>query len=247
MADHTYQTTAGINRRSSIVQINDAIKECTKSALKEYKATGLIGNTRPDNVEHAFEIAYGLSAEDARRRAGSIVPVFPWNQERWPEVYRKQHKLPYHFLPDIHMKPKIEKAEDQAVFNIGNPAELLQEVLDEVAEEQGEAGPGETDPDIAELERILAEAEGQAKPGSGPDEELPGGLVMAKPSSSSENIRQGLRDRKMYGPPPPENLAELHRQALEEKAPEDLTSGEKIRLGAAEAEWIKGKNPARGE
>ena len=220
--DHTLLTTAGVNRRSSQVQILEAIRVCAKSAMKEYHASGLIGNTKPLNVQHALEISTGLAVEDARMRCGSKVPLFNWNTDLWPEPYRKNHRLPYHFLPDVQMKVKVEEEEDKNSWEIGEPAQLLKEVLDEVGEEQAEK----------EEKELLGELGGEEKSGK---------------VDATEEIHQGLREYKKHGPPFQfENRGGLYDRALEGKAPEDLTPAEKIRLGLKEAEWLKGTNPQNG-
>jgi len=252
--DHTLLTTKGVNRRSSQIQIVEAVRECVKSALKEFALTGFLGNQKPGDVKTAYQIALEIAVSDARRQAGSKVPSFGGSEHGLggPKAPR--------FLHDSEFKRQVEESEDRASWNIGDPKELLQEVADEIAQEQaeekGEAGKatlGDTeDPELAGLERILAETEaeanaGQVKPGSGSD------IKVVDPTrnedgsmSASEKIRLGLKDRKKYGEPPPEDRAKARLEALRAKAPEDLTPGENIELGAAEAEWRKGKNPRSG-
>ena len=76
MSDHRLLTTTKLSPRSSHTEIEAAIEECTKMGVKEYKATGRIGNTRPQNEAHALEISCGLAVTDARRHAGDKVPAF---------------------------------------------------------------------------------------------------------------------------------------------------------------------------
>ncbi len=242
--DHTHLTTKGVNRRSSQIQIMEAIEQCRLSAMKEFRATSFIGNWRPKSLHEAIHIATGLAIEDARRQCGGDkVPNWTWDNQYIPEVYQKQHKIPFHFLHDIQMRPLIEKAQEEGRCQLSGGEELIKKVLGEEAEEAAEVG-AEGDPELANLEKILAEAEGQVVPGSAPD------IVVVDPTknpdgsmSPREKIRLGLRDRQYGGEPPPEDRREARKQALLEKAPEDRTPAENIELGTAEAEWRRGKNP----
>lgn len=242
--DHTFSTTAGVNRRSSHVQINEAIEQCRISIMKEYHATGFVGNWKPKSFDEALHIATGLAVEDARRRCGAVVPLFVWDKRYIPEVYQKQNKIPFHFVDDVTFKKQVEADEEKMSWKLLGDKELVQKVEKEEAEEAGEAAlieGEEEDPELAELERIQAEAEGNlVKVGSSPD------IVVVDPTknpdgsmSASEKIRLGLKDRKYAGEPPPEDRRKARLEALRAKDPAELTPSESVELGMAEVEYPK--------
>lgn len=251
--DHTLCTTKGVNRRSSHIQINEAVQECIVSIMREYHETGFVCNWKPKTFDEARHIATGLAVEDARKRCGSMVPPFAWDNKYIPEVYQKQHKIPFQFVNDIQFKKLLEADKEKMSWQLLGAKELVERVEAEEAEDvacqaRAEAAlPGATeDPELAELERILAETEA----------ELPGKKIeVVEPAKSeddtmspTEKISQGLKERRYSGPPPPatrEVRTETKLEALRAKAPEDLTSAEKIRLGVDEAEPRKGRGAER--
>jgi len=67
--------TGRLNRRSSKEAIKEAVSACIETVMHEWKKTGKIGDSRPDNEEEARKQAAGLCYADARRHAGgSKVP-----------------------------------------------------------------------------------------------------------------------------------------------------------------------------
>jgi hypothetical protein len=113
-------TTERLNRRSSQKECLNAIRECTKLSMKQYKTTGFIGNSQPDGVKEAFELSLKLSVEDARRHAGSKVPGI---------VAPKAPERPM-FLHQEEMRPMLEKVEEDSKWQI-DPQEIIQEILSE--------------------------------------------------------------------------------------------------------------------
>ncbi len=65
--------TGRLNRRSSKEAIAGAISKAIATMMEEYKKSGKIGNTKPDDEGHALKIAQAIAYADARRNAGSKV------------------------------------------------------------------------------------------------------------------------------------------------------------------------------
>ena len=65
------RATEKLNRRSSKEAIQEAISSCIETEISEWKETGRIGNSRPENEEEARKQAAGLCYAEARSHAGS--------------------------------------------------------------------------------------------------------------------------------------------------------------------------------
>ena len=66
------RATQRLNRRSSKEAIQEAISSCIETVMREWKETGRIGNSRPENEEEARKQASGLCYSEARSRAGEV-------------------------------------------------------------------------------------------------------------------------------------------------------------------------------
>jgi len=243
---HTRHTLAGVNRRSSQVQVNGAIEDYLISVMKEFKATGFVENWRARTFEEARHIASGLGIEEARKRCGSAkVPNWVWDERYIPQAYRDIKQFPFHMMDDILFKRQLEKAKEAASWQLPSSQEIVEKGEKEIAEE--EEGAGEvafsSDPEIAELERTMAEFEGkvtkegnegQTEPGSSDIKIVDPGKNEDGTMTPSEKIAQGLKDRRRYGEPPPEDRREAGERLRAEKSQEDLTPADNIKQGLSE-------------
>ena len=204
MPNHFLRTTGRLTRRSTKQAILDAVRGCVKSALIEYAETGEMGNMKPGNLQQAYEMAYEIAVDDARRHAGDRVPKF------------RQTSNPSDIMnPNFDQDPRsIERKKaaqaELSTWSIGEPADIINEIIEEHQMKQ-------------EAES-LSKDYGEEIDSDTPAEERP---------SSRELIRQGLRERNegFIKPHVMEGAAELERRSMESKSSDEWTPRQKIRQG----------------